>query len=109
MRKRVSIAAFFAAAVSVVSLSVFSAFGAPEQVDTIVLETEEASSEEVPADLGWKTEQDKGQWIEDMGIAGDAKSLVLILNNVDNVNAPKLPAAEEILQKKMKRHRKVLR
>ena len=32
MRKRVSIAAFFAAAVSVVSLSVFSAFGAPEQV-----------------------------------------------------------------------------
>ena len=42
MRKRVSIAAFFAAAVSVVSLSVFSAFGAPEQVDMIVLETEEA-------------------------------------------------------------------
>ena len=30
--------------------------------------------------------------IEDMGIAGDAKSLVLILNNVDNGNAPKLPA-----------------
>src|SRR5699024_613577 len=104
MRKRVSIAAFFAAAVSAVSLSAFSAFGAPEQVqvDTIVLETEEASSEEVPADLGWKTEQDKGQWIEDMGIAGDAKSLVLILNNVDNGNAPKLPAAEEVLQKKMK-------
>ena len=104
MRKRVSIAAFFAAAVSAVSLSAFSVFGAPEQVqvDTIVLETEAASSEEVPADLGWKTEQDKGQWIEDMGIAGDAKSLVLILNNVDNGNAPKLPAAEEVLQKKMK-------
>ena len=104
MRTRVSIAAFFAAAVSAVSLSAFSVFGAPEQVqvDTIVLETEEASSEEVPADLGWKTEQDKGQWIEDMGIAGDAKSLVLILNNVDNGNAPKLPAAEEVLQKKMK-------
>jgi hypothetical protein len=51
-------------------------------VDTIVLENE-PSDDEILVDLGWKTQQDKGQWIEEMGIADDAKSLIMIINNIE--------------------------
>ncbi|MCI8511649.1 MAG: hypothetical protein HFE83_06585 [Lachnospiraceae bacterium] len=53
------------------------------EVDTLTLETEEAAEEDIAVDLGWKTEQDKGRWIEEMGIAGDCKSLVLVINNLN--------------------------
>jgi len=53
-----------------------------QAVDTILLEPETAMEDDVPVDLSWKTKQDKGKWIEEMGIAGDSKSLVLIVNNI---------------------------
>ena len=63
-------------------------------VDTITLETE-AATEEVPVDLSWKTQRDKGQWIEEMGIAGTATSLVLIINNQDEESGEELPRKGE--------------
>ena len=57
--------------------------GKTTQVDTITLETQTAD-DEVAVDLGWKTQQDKGRWIDKMGIADDVNSLVLIINNIEN-------------------------
>lgn len=50
-------------------------------VETITLDEDFTWNSAVPADLGWKTEQDKGQWIEEMGIAKDMTSLILVINN----------------------------
>ncbi len=47
------------------------------------METQTAD-DEVAVDLGWKTQQDKGRWIDKMGIADDVNSLVLIINNIEN-------------------------
>ena len=103
MRKRFFSICLAAATVLTAGLAGFSSLGATEQVgvDTLVLETEAASEEEVPVDIGWKTEQDSGKWIEDMGISVDANSLILVINNLDKTNGMRLPAAEEELQRKM--------
>lgn len=53
-------------------------------VDTITLEPEVVWEDEVPVDLKWKTEQDKGRWIEELGIAEDSRSLVLVINNLES-------------------------
>lgn len=72
-------------------------------VDTITLETE-AAEEEVPVDLSWKTQRDKGQWIEEMGIAGTATSLVLVINNQNGGDEEELPRkGEEELKNRPRR------
>lgn len=60
-------------------------------VETITLDESIVWNSDIPADLGWKTSQDKGQWIEELGIAKDAKSLILVLNNLDKEDADALP------------------
>lgn len=52
------------------------------QVDTITMDAE-MHDDEVEVDLGWKTQQDKGRWIDKMGIGDDVNSLLLIINNLD--------------------------
>lgn len=84
---------------AVLVMSVFSrmvSFGAVTQaVDTILLEPETAWEDEVPVDLSWKTKQDNGRWIEEMGIAGDSKSLVLVINNLEENEEEKLLIQDE--------------
>ena len=60
------------------------AFGAVKEqaVDTILLEPETLWEDEVPVDLSWKTQQDKGRWIDEMGIA--ANNLAKILYQKEN-------------------------
>lgn len=70
-----------------------------QQVDMIVLETEEAADEDVPVDLSWKTAQDKGRWIEDMEIAGDATSLILIINNLEGAEEETVAAVKDTAEK----------
>jgi len=60
-------------------------------VDTITLNSDLIGDTEVHADLGWKTKQDKGQWIEDLGIGEGVSSLVLVINNLDKENPETLP------------------
>ena len=83
MRKRLY--AIFLALTAAIGISGGTVFGAAKttQVDTITLETQTAD-DEVAVDLGWKTQQDKGRWIDKMGIADDVNSLVLIINNIEN-------------------------
>jgi len=61
-----------------------------QEVDTIVLEPETAYEDDVPVDLSWKTKQDKGQWIEELGIGAEAKSLVLVVNNLEENEGEKV-------------------
>lgn len=83
MRKR--LCAIFFALTATIGISGGTVFGAAKttQGDTITLETQSAD-DEVAVDLGWKTQQDKGRWIDKMGIADDVNSLVLIINNIEN-------------------------
>ena len=83
MRKRLY--AIFLALTAAIGISGGTVFGAAKttQVDTITLETQTAD-DEVAVDLGWKTQQDKGRWIDKMGIADDVNSLVLIINNIED-------------------------
>ena len=69
------------------------AFGAVKEqaVDTILLEPETLWEDEVPVDLSWKTQQDKGRWIDEMGIAGDSKSLILVINNLETEGCEEIP------------------
>ena len=69
------------------------AFGAVKEqaVDTILLEPETLWEDEVPVDLSWKTQQDKGRWIDEMGIAGDSKSLILVINNLETEGGEEIP------------------
>lgn len=71
-----------------------------EQEVTIVLDETLLPERVVPADLKWKTEQDKGQWIEDMGIADDASSLILVINNLDKEDPEAIPTVEQISPKR---------
>lgn len=82
MRKR--LCAIFLALTAAIGISGGTVFGAAKttQVDTITLETQPAD-DEVAVDLGWKTQQDKGRWIDKMGIGDDVNSLLLIINNMD--------------------------
>lgn len=75
----------FLALTAAIGISGGTVLGAAKttQVDTITLETQTAD-DEVAVDLGWKTQQDKGRWIDKMGIADDVNSLVLIINNIEN-------------------------
>ena len=52
-------------------------------VDTITLDETLSQDHIVAADISWKTAQDKGQWIKDLGIAEDVKSMLLVINNLD--------------------------
>lgn len=52
-------------------------------VETITLDETLSQDYIVPTDISWKTEQDNGQWIEDLGIAEDVKSLILVISNPD--------------------------
>ena len=69
------------------------AFGAVKEqaVDTILLEPETLWEDEVPVDLSWKTQHDKGRWIDEMGIAGDSKSLILVINNLETEGGEEIP------------------
>lgn len=92
MRKR--LCAIFLALTAAIGISGGTVFGAAKtaQVDTITLETQPAD-DEVAVDLGWKTQQDKGRWIDKMGIGDDVNSLVLIINNLEkNVDTVKTNA-----------------
>ena len=60
-------------------------------IDTITLNSDLVGDIEVHADLGWKTKQDKGQWIEDLGIGENVSSLVLVINNLDKEDTESLP------------------
>lgn len=60
-------------------------------VDTITLDSDIVWDEDIPADLSWKTKRDKGQWIEDLGIAEDVNSLILVINNLDKEDPEALP------------------
>ena len=83
MRKRLF--AIVLALTAAVGISGGTASGAVRsaQVDTITMDAE-MPDDEVEVDLGWKTQQDKGRWIDKMGIADDVNSLVLIINNIEN-------------------------
>lgn len=59
-------------------------------VETITLDEALIQNSTVLADLGWKTAQDKGQWIEEMGIAKDMTSLILVINSQDSTGKSRL-------------------
>ena len=73
------------------SMQVFATENAPT-VETITLDENLEWNADMPVDISWKTKQDKGQWIEEIGIAGDAKSLILVINNLDKEDPEALPA-----------------
>lgn len=104
------IAAVFLSAVFTVSpaVSVFAAANAaaPAAVDRIVLNTDVVYDEEIPTDLGWKTKQDNGQWINELKIAEEVDSLVLIVNNLDKEDPHALPKQETEEKKTSRNPRK---
>lgn len=68
------------------------------EVDMITLCEEDVWNGNIPADLSWKTKQDKGKWIDELGIAEDAGSLVLVINSLDKEDPMALPTQEAVLQ-----------
>lgn len=64
-------------------------------VDTITLETEAPSEDEVPVDLRWKTRKEGGKWIESLEVSQDVNSLVLVLNDEDMEAAAALQSQED--------------
>ena len=60
-------------------------------VDTITLDSDLVWDEEMPEDISWKTKQDKGQWITDLGISEDVSSLILVINNLDKEDPDAIP------------------
>lgn len=73
----------------------------PAAVDTIVLETEAASAEDVPVDIKWKRSQEGGKWIESLSVAQDVNSLVLVLND-EQAETPVASAAVRTENSKVK-------
>ncbi|MBQ7796134.1 MAG: hypothetical protein IJ374_06205 [Lachnospiraceae bacterium] len=63
-------------------------------VETITLDDDFEWDSDIPSDISWRTKQDKGQWIEDLGIAREAKSLILVINNLDKVDTEAIPGLE---------------
>ena len=61
-------------------------------VETITLDESLEWDLDMPVDISWKTKQDNGQWIEELGIARDAKSLILVINNLDKEDPDAIPA-----------------
>ena len=102
MRKRL-FAIFLAltAAIGISNGAVFAAVKAA-QVDTITMDAE-TSDDEVAVDLGWKTQQDKGRWIDKMGIGEDVNSLLLIINNLDTEADPVKTTKENTSDEKVVR------
>ena len=106
MRKRLF--AIVLALTAAVGISGGPASGAVRsaQVDTITMDAE-MPDDEVAVDLGWKTQQDKGRWIDKMGIGDDVNSLLLIINNLDTetdtVKTTKdLTSSEKVVRAKRK-------
>ena len=60
-------------------------------IDMITLDSDVIGTTEIDADLSWKTKQDKGKWIEDLGIGENVSSLVLVINNLDKKDPNALP------------------
>lgn len=60
-------------------------------VDTVVLNTDLVGDEEILSDLSWKTKNDQGQWINELKIAEDVDSLILVMNNLDKEDPHALP------------------
>jgi len=60
-------------------------------VDTITLDTDMIENSQVHVDLSWKTKQDKGLWIEELGIGENVSSLVLVINNLDKEDPEAIP------------------
>lgn len=75
------------------SVQVYAAENNPV-VETITLDESLEWDLDMPVDISWKTKQDKGQWIEEIGIAGDAKSLILVINNLDKEDPEAIPACD---------------
>lgn len=48
--------------------------------DTSMVDDDLLWDGEIPADIRWKTKQDKGQWIEELDVIDGAKSLILVVN-----------------------------
>lgn len=95
-------------AVSLTAVPVLAAETEPA-VDTIVIEQETAWDGEIPADLSWKTKQDKGKWIDELGIAEDVNSLILVINNLDKADPEAIPEQGADIQKEKKKERVGLR
>ncbi len=78
-------------------------------VDSIVIEDATGWDEGIPADLKWKTMQDKGQWIDELGVGADASSLILIINNLDKEDTEAMPEQGSDVQKEQEKARENLR
>ncbi len=65
-------------------------------VETITIENQELWEGKIPADLSWKTKQDKGQWIEELGLSEGINSLVLVINSLDKEDPDALPTQEAV-------------
>ena len=85
------------------SMQVFAAGQAQNNIETITIDENLERENSVQADISWKTKQDKGQWIEDLGIAGDAKSLILVINNLDKEDANAIPNADAGLDEELRK------
>lgn len=108
MRKHLRNIVAVMSAVCALGLICGQAFAAETEpaVDTITIDSEDMWVEDVPADLCWKTSQDKGQWIEELGIGEDVNSLILIINNLDKGDPDALPNQEALKNKTEKKTKK---
>lgn len=76
-------------------------------VETITLDEDMYWDSDIPSDISWRTKQDKGKWIEDLGIAKDATSLILVINNLDKDDPDAIPNVSDSTQtEKSKEERK---
>jgi len=75
------------AAVMMVAMTI-TTFAAETDVidDTTMLSEELLWDGKIPADISWKTKQDKGQWIEELEVLDGAGSLILVVNRSDEEN-----------------------
>lgn len=95
-------AMLLAAAMMSEAVTVFAAETEPA-VDTIIIEQETVWDGEIPADLSWKTKQDKGKWIDELGIAEDVNSLILVINNLDKADPEAIPEQGTDVEKEKKK------
>lgn len=109
MRKRFYriLATLMATALLGQAMPLVSIAASSQGVDRITLETEAEDMADRTADLGWRTEQDKGKWIKDMNIANDVTSLILIVNNLGKSADEALPDIDSLEKKERPRRKTV--
>ena len=74
-------------------------------IETITLDESLVCEQIIHADISWKTENDKGKWIEELGIANDTNSLILIINNLDKNDEEALPGTEKNSAKEFRKQK----